>query len=82
MDKVIIELVNNNGKIEYNIQSSGDTTLDNLGNIALQAVGSYLQYGNNPQGMVSQLMPMLQRMMGTMSGGMNPMTMLNPMQPK
>lgn len=82
MDKVIIELVNNNGKIEYNIQSSGDATLDNLGNIALQAVGSYLQYGNNPQGMVSQLMPMLQRMMGNMSGGMNPMAMLNPMQPK
>lgn len=75
MDKVVIELVNNNGKVEYNIQTSGNSTLDNLGNIALQAIGSYIQYGNNPQGMMSQLMPMLRQMMG--SAMQNPMNMPN-----
>lgn len=75
MDKVVIELIFNNGRPEYNMQKSGNPQLDNLGSIALQAVSSYLQYGNNPQGMAAQLMPMLQKMMGTM-GGMNPMNMM------
>jgi hypothetical protein len=80
MDKVIIELVNNNGKVEYNIQPSGNANLDNLGNIALQAIGSYIQYGNNPQGMMSQLMPMLRQMMGNaMPGPMNGMPNNMPM---
>ena len=73
MDKVIIELVSNNGKVEYSIQKSGNEKLDGLGNIALQAVGSYIQYGNNPQGMMAQMMPMLKQMMGNMGGMMNPM---------
>jgi hypothetical protein len=72
MDKVVIELIFNNGRPEYNMQKSGNPQLDNLGSIALQAVSSYLQYGNNPQGMAAQLMPMLQKMMG----GMNPMNMM------
>lgn len=83
MDKVVIELIMNNGRPEYNMQKSGNPNLDNLGNIALQAVSSYIQYGNNPQGMISQLMPMLQKMMGGMggmgNGGMNPMNMMNNM---
>lgn len=77
MDKVIIEIVSDNGKFNYNIQKSGNQKLDNLGDIAIQSVGTYLQYGNNPQGMISQLMPMMkQMMMGGMngnSGGMSPL---------
>lgn len=68
MDKVIIEIVSENGKFNYNIQKSGNQQLDNLGNIAIQSVGTYLQYGNNPQGMMSQLMPIMKQMM---MGGMN-----------
>ena len=81
MDKVVIELIMNNGRPEYNMQKSGNPNLDNLGSIALQAVSSYIQYGNNPQGMVSQLMPMLQKMMGNM-GGMNPMNMMGNNMPR
>ena len=68
MDKVTIEIVSENGKFNYNIQKSGNQQLDNLGNIAIQSVGTYLQYGNNPQGMMSQLMPIMKQMM---MGGMN-----------
>lgn len=67
MDKVIIEIVQDNGKVNYNIQKSGNQHLDSLGDIAIKSVGTYLQYGNNPQSMVSQLMPMMQKMM--MGGG-------------
>jgi hypothetical protein len=74
MEKVIIEIVNENGKYNYSVQKSNNPQLDNLASIAVQAVGTYLQYGNNPKGMVSQLMPMMQKMMmGSMNGGMGGM---------
>ena len=80
MDKVIIEIVQDNGKFNYNVQKSNNQQLDALANIAVQAVGTYLQYGNNPKGMMSQLMPMVQKMMmGSMGGNMGGMGGMPPL---
>lgn len=68
-DRVVIEVVKNNGQVQYSMTKSNDNNLNQLGEVAVGAMGAFIKHGNNPQGLLEQALPMIQNMMGGNNGG-------------
>lgn len=66
MEKIVIEIVKDNGKPKYAVSDCNDNDLKQLAQIAIGSMSTYMQMGGNPQAFMQQAQPMMRQMMGGM----------------
>jgi hypothetical protein len=66
MEKVVIEIIKDNGVPKYAVSECKDNDLNQLARIAVGTVSTYVKMGGNPQAFMQQAQPMMKQMMGGM----------------
>lgn len=69
MAKAMIEIVEDNGKLQYSVSKSGNDKIDKLVDVAIGTMSMFVKSGGNPQNLMGGLNGQAQNMLRTLLGG-------------
>lgn len=69
MAKAVIEIVEDNGKLQYSVSKSGNDRIDKLVDVAIGTMSMFVKSGGNPQNLMGGLNGQAQNMLRTLLGG-------------
>lgn len=69
MAKAVIEIVEDNGKLQYSVSKSGNDKIDKLVDVAIGTMSMFVKSGGNPQNLMGGLNGQAQNMLRTLLGG-------------
>ena len=69
MAKAVIEIVEDNGKLQYSVSKSGNDMIDKLVDVAIGTMSMFVKSGGNPQNLMGGLNGQAQNMLRTLLGG-------------
>lgn len=64
MAKAVIEVFNDNGRLQYSFEKSGDESVDKVANMAVSAMQMYAKTGGNVNNLMSSIGGNLKQQLG------------------
>ena len=69
MAKAVIEITDDNGKLQYAVSKSGNDKIDKLLDVAIGTMSMFVKSGGNPQNLMGGLNGQAQNMLRSLLGG-------------